>query len=361
MNKKEKSMKKNDIKELTKNQLIEWLEKKDIKSYRAGQIFKWLYMKQANTFEEMSDISKKIHKILSDNFYLDRLFIEKKEISNDGTSKYLFKLKDNNFSECVLIPGEDRNTLCISTQVGCAQGCKFCLTSKAGIVRNLTSGEILSQIRDVQNDAVNQKVTNIVFMGMGEPLANMDQVLKALSIITDTDYGMKFSPRKVTVSTCGLVPELMDFGKKSLVNLAVSLNATDNKTRDFLMPINRKYPIETLFDALKKYPLPPRRRITIEYILIKGINDTKEDALRLIKLMKKIKGKLNIIPYNEHKKSDFKKPDNDTVEMFIAYCHKNSVIATVRKSMGQDISAACGQLDANKRKELKTIEDNKTT
>jgi 23S rRNA (adenine2503-C2)-methyltransferase len=353
MNKKEKSMKKNDIKELTKNDLIEWLENKEIKPYRAGQIFKWLYIKQANSFEEMSDISKKIHTILSDNFYLERLFIEKKEVSKDGTAKYLFKLKDNNFTECVLIPGDDRNTLCISTQVGCAQGCNFCLTSKAGLIRDLTSGEILSQIRDVQLDATNQKVTNIVFMGMGEPLANMESVTKALSVITDTDYGMKFSPRKVTVSTCGLVPELMEFGKNSIVNLAVSLNATDNKTRDFLMPINKKYPIEVLFEALKKYPLPPRKRITIEYILIKGVNDSKDDALRLIKLMKTIKGKLNIIPFNEHQKSDFEKPDHDTIEMFIAYCHKNSVIATVRKSMGQDISAACGQLDANKRKELK--------
>ncbi|MCP3921933.1 MAG: 23S rRNA (adenine(2503)-C(2))-methyltransferase RlmN [Desulfobacterales bacterium] len=343
-------MKKNDIKELTKKDLIEWLENNDIKPYRAGQIFKWLYMKQANSFEEMTDISKKIHIILSDNFTNDRLEIEEKEISNDGTTKYLFKLNDNYYSECVLIPGEDRNTLCISTQVGCAQGCKFCLTSKGGIIRNLRCGEILSQIRDVQFDLTDQKITNLVFMGMGEPFANSQSVLDAISAITDTDHGMKFSPRKVTVSTCGLVPEMIDFGKKSNVNLAVSLNATDNKTRDFLMPINRKYPIEVLFDALKKYPLAPRKRITIEYILIKGINDSNEDAMRLIKLMKKIKGKLNLIPFNEHPKSQFRRPDNDTIEKFLAHFHKNSVIATIRKSMGQDISAACGQLDANKRK-----------
>lgn len=343
-------MKKKDIKELNKDELISWLDGKDIRSYRAGQIFKWLYLKQANSFEEMTDISKKIHQVLAEEFTIERLPIEKKELSNDGTAKYLFKLHDGRFSESVLIPGEDRNTLCISTQVGCSQGCKFCLTSKGGLKRNLSSGEILSQIRDVQNDA-NDKVTNIVFMGMGEPLANMENVLKSLSIITDSDYGMKFSPRKVTVSTCGLVPEMLEFGKHSNVNLAVSLNATDNKTRDFLMPINRKYPIEILFDALKKYPLPPRRKITLEYILIKGVNDSVEDAKRLVKLIRTIKGKVNLIPFNEHPKSDLKRPSDQTIEDFIAICHNNAVLATIRKSMGEDISAACGQLSANAKKD----------
>jgi 23S rRNA (adenine2503-C2)-methyltransferase len=226
------------------------------------------------------------------------------------------------------------------------------MTAKGGFTRNLSAGEIVSQVRDVLQQVSAQggmPLTNIVFMGMGEPLANYDNVVQALEVITNGDYGLKISTRRVTVSTAGLVPEMADLGRDTRVNLAVSLNATDDDTRTRLMPINRKYPIADLIAACQAYPLPPRRKITIEYILMKGINDSMTDAERLAKLLRPIKAKINLIPFNEHPGSDFKRPDPSRISQFQELLADHHYTVIVRHSKGQDIGAACGQLSAEVR------------
>jgi len=344
---------KREIKNFTREALVEWFEQNGEKSFRAGQIFKWLYLRQANTFDEMTDIGKGLRETLKENFSISRLELERSERSKDGTEKLLFRLQDNKYIEAVLIPEKDHYTLCISTQVGCAQACKFCLTAKGGFERNLTTAEIVDQVRDAQalvaaRDSA-KPMSNIVFMGMGEPLANYDAVIKALSIITDSDYGLKFSSRRVTVSTSGLVPEILALGNETEVNLAVSLNATIDETRSMLMPVNRRYPMEDLLKACKSFEMKPRKKITFEYILIQGINDSDEDAKRLIKLLRPIRSKVNIIPFNEHDKSDFKRPPKERIRRFLQILLDRNVTAMVRKSKGDDISAACGQLRAKNR------------
>jgi 23S rRNA (adenine2503-C2)-methyltransferase len=342
------TLSKTDIKELTRDELILWLKQRDIKSYRANQILKWIYLRQADTFDVMTDIKKEIRKQLSQHFSIHRLEKARVETSRDGSKKYLFKLGDGKYVESVLIPEKDHYTLCISSQVGCAQGCLFCLTAKGGFIRNLTKGEIIAQVRDVTHDIGGSKrLTNIVMMGMGEPLANFSNVVDAINIITDTDIGLGFSSRRVTVSTSGLVPKLSDLGRKTTVNLAISLNATEDKTRDMLMPINRKYPIKSLLSACANYPLMTRRKITFEYILIKGINDSKEDAKRLVKLLRPIRAKINLIPFNTYEESQFECPEESVILKFKDILTKSNYTAIVRHSKGQDISAACGQLSAN--------------
>jgi 23S rRNA (adenine2503-C2)-methyltransferase len=337
-----------DIKELTRDELILWLNHQDIKSYRANQILKWIYLRQADTFDVMTDIKKEIRKRLSQHFYIHRLEKARIETSQDGSKKYLFKLKDGKYVESVLIPEKDHYTLCISSQVGCAQGCLFCLTAKGGFTRNLAKGEIIAQVRDVAYDIGGPKrLTNIVMMGMGEPLANFSNVVGAINIITDKNVGLAFSNRRVTVSTAGLVPKLSDLGRETTVNLAISLNATENKTRDMLMPINRKYPIESLLNACIRYPLMPRRKITFEYILLKGINDSEKDAKRLVRLLRPIRAKINLIPFNTYKESQFECPEESVILHFKDILNKNNYTAVIRHSKGQDISAACGQLSAN--------------
>jgi 23S rRNA (adenine2503-C2)-methyltransferase len=337
-----------DIKELTKDQFVSWLEGQGLKPYRAVQVLKWIYHRQADTFNIMTDVGIEIRKLLSRHFTIDRLEKARIEKSQDGSRKYLFKLKDGKHVESVLIPEKDHHTLCISSQVGCAQGCKFCLTAKGGFVRNLTKGEIVAQVRDIVNQLDDSKrLTNIVMMGMGEPLANYKNVVSAVETITDSDAGLGFSSRRLTISTAGLVPRLSDLGRETSVNLAISLNATDNKTRNMLMPINRKYPLEKLLDACAGYPLKPRRKITFEYILMKGINDSEKDAKRLAKLLRPIKAKINLIPFNTFEGSDFKRPEESVINNFKEILNKNNYTAIIRHSKGQDISAACGQLGAN--------------
>jgi len=337
--------KKSDIKNLTKNDLILWLRDNGIHSYRAGQIFKWIYIRQADSFESMTDLGKKTRNLLSSHFTVDRLETVKIEKSVDGSEKTLFRLMDGNHIETVLIPEKKHQTLCISTQVGCAQSCRFCLTARDGFIRNLTSGEIISQIRDVKNSMEHPEfLKNVVLMGMGEPLANYDNVIKALDTITDGDHGLKLSTRKVTVSTAGLIPKFSDLGRDTRVNLAISLNATDNKTRSMLMPVNRRYPIEDLIDACKRYPLSPRQKLTFEYVLIKGINDSPDQAKRLVELLRPIRAKINLIPFNESAESEFQRPDDETVNQFLKVLHDSGYTAIVRHSKGRDISAACGQL-----------------
>ncbi len=337
-----------DIKELTRDQLVMWLNEHDIRPFRAGQVFKWIYMRQADSFDTMTDISKGVRDLFKSHFTINRLERVRLEHSEDGTRKYLFRLHDGKYIESVLIPEKKRLTLCISSQVGCSQGCKFCLTAKGGYKRNLSTGEINAQIIDVQNElGASRNITSIVLMGMGEPLANYKNVLSAVNIMTDTDFGLKFSTRRVTISTSGLVPRLSDLGRDTKINLAISLNASDNKTRNELMPINRKYSLESLIEACSRYPLLPRQKVTFEYILIKGVNDSTDDARRLAKLLKPVKSKINLIPLNEFAGCEFKRSDDSAIHEFQDILYKSGYPAIIRHSRGNDISAACGQLSAN--------------
>jgi 23S rRNA (adenine2503-C2)-methyltransferase len=308
--------------------------------YRARQIFKWLYQKDAVTFAEISNLSKEFRGELENSAVISSFVPETVEVSQDGARKYLFRLEDGNAVESVLIPEEDRATLCLSSQVGCAMACEFCLTGTFKLARNLSTAEIVNQVCAVKREA---EIRNIVFMGMGEPLANLDNVIRALRIIMSQD-GLQFSSRRVTVSTAGLVPELDLLGEAVTVNLAVSLNATTDEVRSRLMPINRKYPLKELLTACKRFPLPARRMITFEYVMIKGINDTLDDAKRLVRLISNIPSKVNLIPFNEHEGCSHKKSDQETIDRFHHYLLEKHITVITRASRGDDISAACGQL-----------------
>ena len=341
---------KTDILEMSREKLIFWLADRKIASYRADQIQKWVYLRQADSFEPMTNISKEIRALLAQHFVIGRLAAEQIETSRDGSRKYLFKLKDGKYIESVLIPERDHYTLCVSSQVGCAQGCLFCLTAAGGFERNLTRGEIIAQVRDIKNELEDpMRLTNIVFMGMGEPLANYKNLVSAIGVITDTDAGLRLASRRVTVSTAGFVSRLSDLGRDARVNLAVSLNATDNDTRDRLMPINRTYPLEKLLEACRQYPPAPGRRITFEYILIRGVNDSEKDARRLAKLLQPIRCKINLIPYNPHEGCDFERPTEEVIQAFYNILFAKNYTVIIRRSKGQDISAACGQLKARSR------------
>ena len=336
-----------NILELTREQLVAWLDGRDIAAYRADQILKWIYLRQTDSFAAMTDLSKDIRALLAQHFEIGRLEAVKIENSKDGSRKYLYKLSDGNHIESVLIPERDHYTLCVSSQVGCAQGCLFCLTAAGGIVRNLTRAEIIAQVRDIKKELGNsEQLRNIVFMGMGEPLANYSNLASALDTITDNDYGLRFATRRITVSTAGLVPKLSSLGRDTKVNLAISLNATDNRTRSRLMPINRNYPLESLLEACRQYPLPAGRRITFEYILINGINDTLDDAKRLAKLLRPIRCKINLIPFNPHQGCDFERPPESAIQAFFKILFDQNYTVIIRRSKGEDISAACGQLRA---------------
>ncbi len=338
-------LKTSDIKEIAGDQLVAWLKDQGLEPFRAVQILRWIYLRQADTFDEMTDLGKELRKLLALHFTINRLEKAKVETSQDGSRKYLFRLEDGTHVESVLIPEKDHYTLCISSQVGCTQGCRFCLTAKGGFVRNLSKGEIVAQVRDIANHLDDAKhLTNIVLMGMGEPLGNYRNVIEAVETLTDSDTGLGFSSRKITISTAGLVPKLADLGRELTVNLAISLNATDNKTRSRLMPINRKYPIETLLEACARYPLLPRRRITFEYVLIKGINDSRQDAERLAGLLRPIRAKINLIPFNTYQGCEFERPQESVINDFKEILTQKNYTVIIRHSKGQDISAACGQL-----------------
>jgi 23S rRNA (adenine2503-C2)-methyltransferase len=337
--------KKKNILEFTRDQLHAWLAEQNIAAYRTDQIQKWVYLRQADSFDAMTDISKEIRGLLSQHFIIERLKVAKVETSRDGSRKYLYILNDGKYIESVLIPEKDHYTLCISSQVGCAQGCRFCLTAAGGFERNLSPGEIVAQARDIKKELGDQKrLTNIVFMGMGEPLANYKNLVSAIGVLTDNDTGLRFASRRVTVSTAGLVPYIAALGHDTRVNLAVSLNATDDQTRDRLMPINRKYPLEKLMEACHQYLPAPGRRITFEYILIKGVNDSVDDAKRLAKLLRPIRCKINLIPFNSHEGCDFECPSEAAIQAFYGILFAKNYTVIIRRSKGQDISAACGQL-----------------
>jgi 23S rRNA (adenine2503-C2)-methyltransferase len=308
----------------------------------------------------MSDISAAFRAELAHRAYISQIKLVTKQISADGTRKYLFELEDNNTIESVLIPDEDRLTVCVSTQVGCAINCGFCLTGTSGFIRNLTSAEIVNQVLAVDEDArttnseiepsrlipqnATRVITNVVLMGMGEPLLNFDNVVRGIRILSSSD-GFNMAPKHITLSTAGIVPKLYELAKADTnVNLAISLNATVNQQRSYLMPINKKFPIEQVLQACRDYPNPPRRRITFEYVLISGINDTLADAHRLVKLLNGIRCKLNLIPFNEFPGCEFKRPLPETILQFQKVLIDNNYTAILRESRGQDILAACGQL-----------------
>ena len=336
-----------NILEFSGDQLRSWLADRKIAAYRADQIQKWIYLRQADSFDVMTDLSREIRGLLSQYFAICRLEAKQIETSRDGSRKYLFRLKDGKHIESVFIPERDHDTLCVSSQVGCAQGCLFCLTAADGFERNLSRGEIIAQIRDIKKELDDpSRLRNIVFMGMGEPLANYKNLVSAINTITDSDNGLGFASRRVTVSTAGLATKLVALGRDTRVNLAISLNATDNKTRSQLMPINRKYPLEKLLEACRKFPLAPSRRITFEYILINGVNDSEKDARRLATLLRPIRAKINLIPFNPHAGCNFERPAEAVINKFQDFLISKNYTVMIRQSKGQDISAACGQLRA---------------
>lgn len=332
---------KTDLKNLTLPALERFLQGKGKERFRATQIFKWIYQKDARSFEEMSNLSKELRAELAETAFISELTPEAVEEGGDGTRKYLFALSDGNAVEAVMIPDEGRNTLCISSQAGCAMGCEFCLTGTFRLTRNLKTAEIVNQIMAVRREF---DIRNIVMMGMGEPLHNLDNVIPAILIMIDGN-GLQFSNRRVTVSTCGLVPEMERLGREvPTVNLAVSLNATTDELRDRIMPINRRYPLRDLLKACKEFPLPGRRKVTFEYVMLGGLNDTLEDAKRLLRLTSDIPNKVNLIPFNEHEGCDFKAPTRAAVDAFHKFLIDRHVTVITRDSRGGDISAACGQL-----------------
>lgn len=339
-----------DIKNFSLPELEQFLSGKGKERFRATQIFKWLYQKDARSFAEMSNISKDLRQELEDTAFISNLEPSALETGVDGTRKYLFTLDDGDAVESVLIPIEDRTTLCISSQVGCAMKCEFCLTGTFKLSRNLTTSEIVNQVCAVKRD---MPVTNIVFMGMGEPLHNLENVIRAIRILQD-DNGMQFSTRKVTVSTCGLVPEMAELGRAVTVNLAVSLNATTDELRNRIMPVNRTYPLKALLQACREFPLPSRRKITIEYVMMGGVNDSLDDAKRLLRLISDIPNKVNLIPFNEHEGCSFKAPSQAAIDAFHSYLIDRHVTVITRDSRGGDISAACGQLKGKLEKQLLT-------
>ena len=334
--------KKINLKSLSRGQISVFLETQGLPKYRADQLLNWIYERYASSLEEITEFSKDLRTSLGEIAYIGNLAVVKRQRSSDGTEKFLFGLEDRQAVESVLIPDKDRLTLCISSQVGCAMGCSFCLTGKSGLIRNLRAWEILDQILSVSRLIKPKKITNIVLMGMGEPMANFEEVVDALKrIISFTGI----SKRKITLSTAGLAPKILELPKMAPdINLAISLNATTDTVRDRIMPINRKYPIRSLIDACRRYPLKPRRMITFEYVLISGINDSAEDARRLVRLLKGLRCKVNLIPLNPHEGSALQRPSDVSVLAFQRVLTDNNMTALIRESKGQDILAACGQL-----------------
>ena len=341
-------MQKTNLYNLTLAQLTDFVKSLGLPAFRAGQIFQWLYRPHISDFEQMTNLSKELRATLTDCASFERLALANQEQSEDLTVKYAFKLQDGAVIESVLIPEEDRHTLCISSQVGCAMGCGFCLTGAMGFKRNLTPGEIVGQIVKITEElpkmfGEDSRINNLVFMGMGEPLANFENLLAALEIITEQS-GLDFSGRRITVSTCGLVPKIRELGEKTSVNLAVSLHSVDDRVRSRLMPINDTYPVAQLLEACRNFPMPKRKRIMFEYVLIKGINDSLSDAEMLAEKLKGIPCKINLLPYNETDALPFQKPSEQHIEQFQKILWKAGYTALIRTSRGADISAACGQL-----------------
>jgi len=347
------------------------------KSYRAAQIFESLHQKGVNKIEDLTNLSKGFRaKLLENKAFIAGLEQDTVSVSSDGTRKYRFKTADGHYIESVFIPNASRpgkNTICISSQVGCAMGCKFCATAAMKLQRNLCASEIASQVYLVQKDLykINWKnphpaledsffskkarlINNIVYMGMGEPLHNFDEV-KASIFMLCNDKGQNYSARRITVSTSGVVKNIARLSAETDVMLAVSLNATENKTRSEIMPVNQKWPIEDLFGVLRHFKLKNRDRITFEYVLLKGVNDFDEDAIRLAKLIRSFQCKINLIPFNEHPLAPYKTPDKQRTRVFKEILERNKIDVFVRQTRGDDVDAACGMLGAKKLEALRVL------
>ena len=343
-------MTKLNLKGVTRQELAEHLAGIGKERYRVDQVIRWLYLQRVQEIDQMSNLSRACREHLQAFAFIGQLELVKEELSQDGTRKFLFRLEDGHTIETVLIADKNRLTLCISTQVGCRMGCRFCLTGRSGFERQLSAAEIVDQVIQVAEiiDPESQArgtISNVVMMGMGEPLDNFDEVIKALEIFMYDD-GMQFSRRRLTLSTCGLAPQIIELGERVNVSLAISLNAVDDALRSELMPINRRYNLAQLLAACRRYPATNQRRITFEYILFAGLNDSLEDAARLVELVGNLPVKINLIPFNEHPELSFKRPDHQQIVDFVNFLQDHKLPVMTRRSKGADISAACGQLRA---------------
>ena len=319
--------------------------------FRATQLFTWIYLKGVKDFSLMSDISKDFRNILIKDFSLEEPTIYKKEESNDGTIKFLTKLEDNNLVETVIMPYRYGNVLCVSSQVGCNMGCAFCASGLLKKKRNLETSEMIGELILANKIIAPKKISHIVVMGTGEPFDNYDNVMNFIRIINDPK-AFEIGARHITVSTCGIVDKIREYAKEGIqINLAISLHASNDETRNKLMKINKRYPLNELISAVKDYVKIADRRVTFEYILLKDINDSYDDAVSLAKLIKGVLAYVNLIPYNEVKENDFKRSDKKRIHEFMDWLTKLGVHAQIRKEFGSDISAACGQLRAKVKNE----------
>ena len=343
-------MEKRDILSMSFDELAAALKDLNEPAFRAKQIYSWLHSQCVTSFDEMTNISKALRQKLDDNFVIFGVSIEKKLVSEyDDTQKYLFRLHDGEFIESVLMKYKYGYTLCVSTQVGCRMGCKFCASTLDGVVRNLTASEILSQIYEAQRDN-DIKISHTVLMGMGEPLDNYDNVMRFLELITD-EKGQNMSMRHISLSTCGVVPKIYDLMEKNLqLTLSVSLHAPSDEIRSSMMPVNKKWSVDELLTACRKYTDKTHRRISFEYAMVSGTNDSDDCARLLAKKLKGILCHVNLIPVNEVKETGCKKSSRERIESFSGILEKQGFAVTVRRKLGSDINASCGQLRRNSKK-----------
>ena len=339
-----------NIKDYNLDELQEELINMGEKKFRAEQIFKWIYKEKVKSFDEMTNLSIELREKLKENYAMCNYNILKKQESKDGTKKYLFDVLDGNAIETVLMQYHHGKTVCVSSQIGCKMGCKFCASTGIQFVRNLTAGEIVEQILAVEQD-INDKISNIVFMGIGEPLDNYNNVIKAIKIMNNPK-GLEIGTRHISISTSGLVPRIYDLANEKIqCTLSISLHATTDEKRSSMMPVNNRYNIEELMKACKDYIKITNKRISFEYALAKDNNDNLEDAQRLVDLLKGMLCHVNLIPINKIENGKFSKSTNENILKFRDFLNEHGIVATVRRELGSDIDAACGQL---RRKNLKT-------
>ena len=332
-----------DISSLQLEQLKEYISGLGAKPFVAGQIYRWLHQRGAQSFDEMTDISKSLREKLSQQRYITGLSIRKKQVSKDGTIKYLYQLADGNCIETVLMRSQHGNSICVSSQVGCRMGCTFCASTQHGKVRDLAAGEILRQVYATEKD-IGERVSNIVMMGIGEPLDNFDNAVAFIKIIS-SPQGKNISQRNISLSTCGIVPRIYQLAQLKLgITLSISLHATTTEKRKVTMPITNAYSVEELMQACRDYTKTTNRRISFEYSMIKGVNDTDEDAQRLARLLKGMISHVNLIPINPVDGSPYTQSDDAVIRAFQKKLQNLHVNATIRRRLGRDISAACGQL-----------------
>jgi 23S rRNA (adenine2503-C2)-methyltransferase len=334
-----------DLLDLLPSELEDTVASLGAPRYRARQVAGWIYRKGVTDWSDMTDLPRDFRQSLSEHAFIGVPDIERRTPSRDGSEKLVFRFPDGARVQSVLMPDDDRLTLCVSTQVGCGFACAFCFTGTMGLERNLGAGEIVGQfVGAARTLGAARRITHVVYMGMGEPLANYQATVKSLRILTDPQ-AVGLSPRRVTVSTVGLVGGIERLARENLrVNLAISLHATSNEIRDRIMPVNRGFAIEELLAACRRFPLPVRQRMTFEYVLLEGVNDAPADARRLVRLLKGIRAKVNLIPFNDWEGSRWSRPPLPRILAFQALLLEHGITATVRWSKGEDLGAACGQL-----------------